>query len=116
MSVGDPMELLRTLRCVALEPCYWNLEKHSLDVEGIVSDVANANANAIRVGFFEYTGYAFYPSDIAPHAPGLNGRDLLLEFQQQCVKNDIDLLVYMNCSWDYHLHLQSLRATPLPGA
>ena len=104
MKKCSPEELLRSLRCVTLEPNYWDLERYELDIKSIVKLVADSNANAIRVGFFGHKGFAYYPSKIAPQAPHLKGRNLLAEFQTQCEKRGIHLVVYMNAAFDITMY------------
>ena len=77
-------ESLHTLRAVAIEPSYFDLRRETLDVPAVVSLVADLGANCIRLGALTHTGRAYYPSGIAPRAPGLRRRDIVGEFAREC--------------------------------
>jgi hypothetical protein len=85
---------------IAVEPSLWDLEKRNIEPDTFVRFAKSICANAIRVGFFGHTGLAYYPSEIAPHALGLNGRDLFREFQESCKKHEIILVPYLNTHFD----------------
>ena len=70
---------LRMLRAVAIEPSYFDLRREELNVAEVVSLIADIGANCIRLGALTHTGRTYYPSNIAPHAPGLGKRDLVEE-------------------------------------
>ena len=82
-------ETLRTLRAVAIEPTYFNLRRETLDVAEVVSLIADAGANCIRLGAYTHTGRAYYPSTLVPHAPGLGRRDIVGEFAAECDEKGI---------------------------
>ena len=107
LVIDSPRAIIHELRSVSVEPDMWDLENCELDVNALVKVVSETNANAIRVGFFGHTGLAYYPSQIAPRHPHLGERDLLGEFQESCKRHGIELIVYMNVSFDmsmYHKH------------
>jgi hypothetical protein len=90
---------------IAIEPTYFDLERCRVDPEGIVAMAARCHANTLRFGVFSHQGQAYYPSQIAPHAPGLDGQDLLRDFQAACRVAGMTLAVYMNSKYDtqkYH--------------
>ena len=92
-------EGLRTLRAVAIESTYLNLEKEALDVGGLVALIADTGANCIRFGALSHNGRTYYPSRIMPHAPGLGKRDLVGEFAEECDRRGIVLGVYSNSTF-----------------
>ena len=92
-------ETLLTLRAVAIEPSYFDLRHDSLDVAEVVSLIAAVGANCIRLGAMTHTGRAYYPSEIAPHAPGLGRRDIVQEFARECDKKGITLGLYSNAAY-----------------
>ena len=99
-------EALWTLRAVAIEPTYFNLKREPLDVSEVVALVADLGANCIRLGAFSHNGRAYYPSEIAPRAPGLGTRDIVGEFAAECSKRGIVLGLYSNCA-----HVEKRLAT-----
>ncbi|MBI4025025.1 MAG: hypothetical protein HY360_08595 [Verrucomicrobia bacterium] len=84
---------------VAIEPTYFDLERERVEPAEIVGAVKEAGANTIRVGMFSHQGHAYYPSRVAPEAPGLNGRNLLREFEAACRRRGVNLAVYVNTKW-----------------
>jgi len=92
-------ETLLTLRAVAIEPSYFNLRHDKLDVAEVVSLIAAAGANCIRLGAMTHTGRTYYPSKIAPHPPGLGRRDIVEEFARECDKMGITLGLYSNAAY-----------------
>ena len=92
-------EALNTLRAVAIEPSYFNLRHEELNVSEIVSLIADIGANCIRLGALTHTGRAYYPSKIAPRAPGLGRRDLVEEFARECDKRGLVLGIYSNAAY-----------------
>jgi len=90
-------DALQTLRAVAIEPTYFDLERECLDVPEVVSLISDLGANCIRLGALSHNGRAYYPSGIAPRAPGLDGRDIVGEFARECEKHGIVLGLYSNC-------------------
>ncbi|MBM4050437.1 MAG: hypothetical protein FJ279_35530, partial [Planctomycetes bacterium] len=100
MSASRAREFVGSVLAIAIEPTYFDLERHQVDAKAIAALAARCHANALRVGMFSHQGHAYYPSAIAPHAPGLGGRDLLKEFQDACREAGVTLVVYMNSKWD----------------
>lgn len=99
--------LIPELLGIAIEPTYFDLQHCHINPAEIVFTVKNVGANTIRLGMFSHQGTAYYPSAIAPEAPGLNGRNLLKEFECECRKQNIRLVVYFNSKWVtdlYHQH------------
>ena len=92
-------EALRRLRAVAIEPTYFDLVHEELDVEGVVSLIADTGANCIRLGALSHNGRAYFPSNVMPHAPGLRRRDIVAEFASECDKKGIVLGVYSNAAY-----------------
>ncbi|MBU4366470.1 MAG: beta-galactosidase trimerization domain-containing protein [Kiritimatiellae bacterium] len=98
---------LREALCVAIEPTYFDLEHYDLNPAQIIGVVKNEiNANAVRIGMFSHQGYTYYPSRIAPSAPHLGARNVLKEFENECRKQDVRFIVYLNSKWvtDLYLH------------
>ena len=91
---------------VAVEPTYFDLKNTRPDPAAIVKMIRSAGGNTIRVGMFSHQGYAYYPSKIAPEAPGLAGRDLLAEFGEACRLLDVRFAVYLNSKWVLDLYRQ----------
>lgn len=91
---------------VAIEPTYFDMEHYHLDVGEVVKTAKGIGANAIRAGMFSHQGHAYYPSKVAPEAPFLNGRNLLKEFEEECGKQGISLVVYLNSKWVKDLYRQ----------
>jgi len=89
---------------IAIEPTYFDLEHYTVDPADVVKRVREIGANAIRLGVFSHQGHAYYPSQVAPEAPFLNGRNLLTEFEQQCKKQGVRLVVYVNSKWVTDVH------------
>ena len=48
---------------------------------------------------FSHQGHTYYPSRFAPSAPFLRGRNLLGEFERECKKRGVRLVVYLNSKW-----------------
>jgi len=84
---------------IAVEPTYFDLANQHVDPAEIAATARRIGANAIRVGVFSHQGHAYYPSAVAPEAPGLDGRDLLGEFEAACRREGIRLVVYLNSKW-----------------
>lgn len=91
-----PHEILTTARGIALEPTYFDLERCRVDANVVVAEARTAGANLIRLGALSHDGCAYYPSAIAPHAPGLAGRDLVGEFAAACEQAGLTLALYTN--------------------
>ena len=91
---------------IAIEPTYFDLEHCELDPSQVVRTVKNAGANAMRLGMFSHQGHTYYPSRVAPEAPFLDGRHLLHEFEDECRKAGIALVVYLNSKWVTDLYSQ----------
>ena len=84
---------------IAIEPTYFDLEHYELNPAEVVKIVKNIGANTIRLGMFSHQGHTYYPSKVAPEVPFLKGRNLLAEFEQECKKAGIRLVVYLNSKW-----------------
>ena len=85
---------------IAIEPTYFDLERHPIDVADVVAMAVRCHANALRVGMKSHQGHAYYQSKIAPHAPGLGDRDLLREFQDAGRDAGVAIVTYMDSKWD----------------
>ena len=83
---------------VAVEPTYFDIRNYDVNPSEIIRTIKDMGANAVRIGMFSHQGYAYYPSKIAPKAAFLE-KDLLVEFSDQCKKQDIALVVYLNSKW-----------------
>ncbi|MDP6777126.1 MAG: hypothetical protein QGI83_10215, partial [Candidatus Latescibacteria bacterium] len=107
MDRPEETDVLGTTLGIAIEPTYFDLEHVPIDPEAIVAMAVRCHANTLRVGMFSHQGHAYFPSVIAPHAPGLDGRDLLRAFQTACADAGVTLAIYMNSKFDtgrYHEH------------
>jgi len=91
---------------IAIEPTYFDLNNCELHPSEVVLTVKNTGANTIRLGMFSHQGQAYYSSKVAPEAPFLNGRNLLDEFEIECRKQNIRLVVYINSKWVTDLYGQ----------
>ncbi len=100
MDGAEKRQFLKSVLGIAIEPTHFDLERHRVAPTEIVATALRCHANTLRVGMFSHQGHAYYPSAIAPHAPGLGNRDLLREFQAACKDAGITLAVYMNSKWD----------------
>lgn len=89
-----------TLRVVVLEPTYYDFASCLIEPRDIVKQVQLMRANAIRLGVFDQVGNTYFPSKIAPQAPGLNGRDFLVEMLNACRKENVYLFTYLNNTCD----------------
>ncbi len=87
---------LGRIRGIALEPTYFNLQGEPVDAARIVSEAVAAGANAIRLGALSHDGCAYYPSEVLPEAPGLDGRDVVGDFKTACAGAGIELVIYSN--------------------
>ena len=90
---------LRRLRAVAIEPTYFDLPRGDLNVGEVVSAIADAGANCLRLGALSHNGRTYYPSAVMPHAVGLRGRDIVGEFAEACEKAGLALGIYSNSGW-----------------
>lgn len=97
------MRELDTARVVAIEPTCFDLTHFRVSPRAIAKKAKEVHANALRVGFFSHQGYAYYPSQVAPHAAGLDGRDLLAEFSDACAEAGLLLVVYANSRFDIEM-------------
>lgn len=93
-------ETMEGLLGIAVEPTYFDMERYRVNAREVVAMVVRSRANTLRVGMFSHQGHAYYPSEIASHAPGLGSQDLLKEFQEACRDAGVTLAVYMNSKWD----------------
>ena len=84
---------------IAIEPTYFDLEHYELNPAEVIKIVKDVGANTVRLGMFSHQGHTYYPSKVAPEAPFLKGRNLLAEFEQECKKAGIRLIVYLNSKW-----------------
>lgn len=106
-DVNRIKDILQNARIFAIEPTFYDLENEQVNVKKIVGKVKALYGNVIRFGAFSHQGYAYYQSQIAPKAPGLGNRDLLMELIEECRKSNILLVVYTNSKYDpqiYHTH------------
>ena len=87
-----------TLRAVALEPTYWDLEHHEIDAEQVVSRLADNGVNGMRLGAQSHNGCAYFPSEVGPEAPGLRSRDLVADFKAACQRHNLYFIVYTNAT------------------
>jgi len=88
-----------TLRAVALEPTYWDLEHYEIDAEQVVSRLADNGVNGIRLGAQSHDGCAYFPSEVVPEAPGLRSRDLVGDFKAACQRHNLYFIVYTNAMY-----------------
>ena len=105
-AATGPTPLVAEMLGVAIEPTHFDLEHHELDPGRIVELTEGAGANTIRLGVFSHQGHAYYPSRIAPEAPFLRGRSLLREFRQECTRQGLRLVTYVNSKWVTDLHAE----------
>ncbi|MFH0910095.1 MAG: alpha-amylase family protein [Planctomycetota bacterium] len=92
--------LLGDTLAVAMEPTFFDLEHVPIDPKAIVEMAARRHANTLRLGVYSHQGKAYYPSRIAPHAPGLESRDLFREFLSACGESGLALAAYVNSTTD----------------
>ncbi len=87
------------LRAVTLE--FPAADVATIDVRGIVDETHRGDVNTLIVFATGYYpgGTAFYQSQIAPHYPGLGGRDLLAEAIEAAQANGQRVLAYLASIW-----------------
>jgi len=100
MDRSKAKEFVGRVRAIAIEPTYFDLERHTINPKAIVDMAVRCHANALRVGMKSHQGHAYYQSDIVPHAPGLRDRDLLNEFLEAGREADVAIVTYMDSKWD----------------
>jgi len=84
-------------RIYAVEPTFYDLARGELDAERICDRVRLGGGTAIRLGVHSHRGHAYYPSEIAPLAPGYEaGRDYVAEFIEVAERKSLQLAYYMN--------------------
>ena len=93
-------EFVGSVRAIAIEPTYFDLERCPIDPKAIVAMACRCHANTLRVGMKSHQGHTYYQSDIAPHAPGLGERDLLKEFLAAGREAGVAIVTYMDSKWD----------------
>ena len=89
----------RPLRAVTLE--FPAADVATIDVRAIIDE---AHAGAVNTLVVFATGYypggtAFYPSQVAPHYPGLGSRDLLAESIEAARRNGQRVIAYLASIW-----------------
>ncbi|UCH27493.1 MAG: family 10 glycosylhydrolase [Trueperaceae bacterium] len=89
----------KPLRAVTLE--FPASDVATIDVASIVDESHWGHANTLCVFATGYYpgGTAFYPSAIAPHYPGLSGRDLLQEAITAARRNGQHVIAYLASIW-----------------
>ena len=100
MAIAKAEEFIGRVRAIAIEPTYFDLERHTIEPKAIVDLAVRCHANALRVGMKSHQGHAYYQSKVAPHAPGLGDRDLLSEFLEAGREADVAIVTYMDSKWD----------------
>ena len=99
-------EFVGSVRAIAIEPTYFDLERCPIDPKAIVAMTCRCHANTLRVGMKSHQGHTYYQSDIAPHAPGLGERDLLKEFLAAGREAGVAIVTYMDSKWDIERHFE----------
>ena len=87
------------IRAVTLE--FPAADVATIDVKGIVDETHRGDANTLVVFSTGYYpgGSAFYQSEIAPHYPGLGGRDLLADAIEAARGNGQRVVAYLASIW-----------------
>ena len=87
------------LRAVTLE--FPAADVATIDVKGIVDETRRGRVNTLVVFSTGYYpgGTAFYQSKIAPHYPGLGGRDLLADAIERAHVNGQKVVAYLASIW-----------------
>ncbi|MFH0963171.1 MAG: beta-galactosidase, partial [Planctomycetota bacterium] len=93
-------DILARGRVVAIEPTFYDFAGEGVKAEEIVRHARAMRANTIRFGAFSHQGTAYYASDIAPRARGLEERDFLAELMEACRRAKLHLVVYVNSGFD----------------
>ncbi|MBM3500533.1 MAG: hypothetical protein FJX74_17885, partial [Armatimonadetes bacterium] len=76
----------------AVDPGQYDLTLGELDAERICRRARSGGGNAIRLVAHSMQGYAYFPSEFAPLAPGYEfGRDYVGEFAEACRRHGLGL-------------------------
>ena len=89
-------EFARAARVFVVEPTFYDLAAGELDAEKICDDVAGAFGNCIRLGVHSHQGHAYWPSAIAPTAPGIGEVDIPARFIAAAKARQLRLAFYIN--------------------
>lgn len=79
-------------RLYAVEPTFYDLSQGEFDADRICGQVRLGGGTAIRLGVHSHRGHAYYPSEVAPLAPGYQlGRDYVAEFIEAAERKGLRL-------------------------
>lgn len=87
---------LRVPRACTFDLNQFKLATAEFDIEQLVAKAAACNANVFRIHAISAQGTAFFPSRIAPHAEGLEERDLIKIAQVACDTHEISLVLQID--------------------
>lgn len=81
----------------AVDPTHYDLASGELDGEVVCRRVRAGGGSAIRLLVHSSHGYAYFPSEFAPLAPGYElGRDYVAEFVEACRRHGLQLALALS--------------------